>query len=68
MLERLTCHWRQGNHARNASARPARSTDAGISFGTTVHGLPASTDVEITFGTSAHGLPAYLEVQMVPGV
>ena len=28
----------------NASARPARSTDAEISFGTPVHGLPAFTD------------------------
>ena len=35
------------------------STGAEISFGTTVHGLPASTDAEFTFGTSAHGLPAY---------
>ena len=32
----------------NASARPARSTDAEISFGKPAHGLPAITDSEKT--------------------
>ena len=32
----------------NTSARPARSTDAKMSFGTPVHGLPACTDAELS--------------------
>ena len=44
-------HVQRGSHVTgaeesswNASSRPARSTDAEISFGTPVHGLPAFTD------------------------
>ena len=45
----------------NASARPARSTDAEISFGTSAHGLPAQTDAKKSFGTPVHGLPAFTD-------
>ena len=61
-------HVQRGSHVTgaeesswNASARPARSTDAEISFGKSAHGLPAQTDAEISFGTPVHGLPAFTD-------
>ena len=65
MLARLTCRaahmYGAEESSWNASARPARSTDAEMSFGTSAHGLPAQTDAEISFGTPVHGLPAFTD-------